>query len=121
MARGPRLVQRLSGLRAKGMLGAAEGPSDLQWLSGSGVGTEQCQVEPWPRDQPDVGSMLLAPAKLEHIAGFLDRDGFPPGTPLTVVFGQHEKIDVDLVPILGQRLAVVGGTCCNLSVGLCLA
>jgi hypothetical protein len=33
--------------------------------SGSGVGTEQGQVEPWPRDQPDVGSMLLAPAQLE--------------------------------------------------------
>ena len=30
--------------------------------SGSGVGTEQGQIEPWPRDQPDVGRMLLAPA-----------------------------------------------------------
>ena len=53
--------------------------------------------------------MFLAPAQLEQITGLLDRDGFPPRPPLAVVFGQHEMIDIDLVPILGQRLALVAG------------
>jgi hypothetical protein len=48
---------------------------------------DQRQIEPWPRDQTDVGSMFLTPAELEQVAGFLDRNGFPPGTPLAVVFG----------------------------------
>jgi hypothetical protein len=45
--------------------------------------------------------MFLAPAELEEITGFLDRNRFPPCPPLAVVFGQHEMIDIDLVPILG--------------------
>jgi hypothetical protein len=47
-----------------GMLGPAEGPSDLQWPSRN-VGADQRQLKSRPRDQPDVGSMLLAPAQLE--------------------------------------------------------
>jgi hypothetical protein len=91
MARGPRLVQRLSGPRAKGMLGPAEGPSDLQWLSGSGVGAEQGQIEPWPRDRRSAG--IVAPAQLEQIVSVLDHDGFPPRRPSALRFGQHEMTE----------------------------
>jgi hypothetical protein len=86
-----------------------------------GIRADKCQVEPWSCDQPDVGRMFLAPAQLEQVISFLDRDGLPKGAPLAVVFGQHEMIDVDLVPIFGQRLAVGGGICCDGFVVLCLA
>ena len=65
--------------------------------------------------------MFLAPAQLEEVTGFLDRDGFPPRPPLAVVFGQHEMIDIDLVPILGQQVADGGRICCDWFVVLCLA
>jgi len=55
--------------------------------------------------------MFLAPAELEQVTGFLDWDGFPPRPPLAVVFGQHEMIDIDIVPSFGQRLAVGGRIC----------
>ena len=60
---------------------------------------------------------FLAP-ELEQVTGLLDRDGFPPRPP-SVVFGQHEMIDIDLVPILGQRLAVGAGVCRDRFVVLC--
>ena len=90
------------------------------WQSRS-VWADQRQVEPWPRNQRDVGRIFLAPAELEEVTGFLDRDGFPPRPPLAVVFGQHEMIDIDLVPIFGQRLAVGGGIGCDRFVVLCVA
>jgi hypothetical protein len=46
-------------------------------LQSLGVGADQPQVEPLPRDQPDVRSIFLPPAELEQITGFLDRDSFP--------------------------------------------
>jgi hypothetical protein len=117
MARGPRLVQRLApGPRACSDLLKARAIH----RSGSGVGAEQCQVEPWPRDQPNVGSIFLTPAQLEQVTGLLDRDGFPPRPPLAVVFGQREVIDVNLVPVLGQRM-VGSGVHCDGFVALCLA
>ena len=64
---------------------------------------------------------ILAPAELEEITGFLDRDGFPPRPPLAVVFGQHEMIDIDLVPIFGQRLVVGDGIGRDGFVVFCLA
>jgi hypothetical protein len=64
--------------------------------------------------------MFLAPAQLEEVTGFLDRGGFPPCPPLAVVFGQHEMIDIDLVPILGQRLAAAGKMDCGGLVVLCM-
>ena len=48
-------------------------PSDPPWLSGSDVGTEQCQVEPWPRDRRSAG--IVAPAQLEQIVSVLANDG----------------------------------------------
>jgi hypothetical protein len=64
--------------------------------------------------------MFLAPAQPEQITGLLDRDGFPPRPPLAVVLGQHEVIDVNLVPVLGQRM-VGGGVHCDRLLALALA
>ena len=77
----------------------------------SGVGADQGQGEPWPRDLRDVGSIFLAPAELEPVTDFLNWNRFPPRPPLAVVFGQDEMIDVDLVPVFGQQLAVSGEIC----------
>jgi hypothetical protein len=46
----------------------------IQCLQSRSVGAEQCQVEPWPRDQSNIGRIFLAPAQLKQVAGLLDRD-----------------------------------------------
>ena len=71
-------------------------------MPSGGVRAEQCQIEPWPRYERDVGSIFLAPAELETVAGFLDRNRFPPCPPLAVIFGQHDMVDIDLIPIFGE-------------------
>ena len=68
-----------------------------------GVWADQRQVEPWPGNQWNAG-VVIAPAKLETVACVLNRDGFPPGTPLAVVFGQDEVAEVDGLPIVWQGL-----------------
>src|SRR5690348_6684138 len=80
---------------------SACGPEPLLWSHG--VRADKCQVEPGSCDQPDIRCMFFAPAELEQAIRFLDRDGLPKRAPLAVVFGQHEMIDVDLIPIFWQQ------------------
>ena len=65
-----------------------EGSPSYPVLQSRSVGTDQCQVKPWPRDQRDVRSIFFAPAELELITDFFDRDGFPKRPPLAVVSSQ---------------------------------
>ena len=116
---GPQLVQRLSGPRAQSGCSVLLETRAIKG-SASSVGADQRQVEPWPRDRRGVGR-FVAPAQLEQIVSVLDHDGFPPRRPSAVVFGQHEMIDIDLVPILRQRMAIGGGIYCDRFVVLCLA
>ena len=104
----------------------AEGGSGLfetranQVFQSGGVRAEQCQIEPRPRYEWDVGRIFLTPPE-PAIAGFLDRDRFPPGSPLAVIFGQHDMIDIDLIPILGEGLVVGDGMGRGRFVVFCLA
>jgi hypothetical protein len=102
------------------MLGPAKVRA-TQCLQSRSVWVDQRQVEPWPRNQRDVGRICLAPAEPEEVTGFLDWDGFPPRPPLAVILGQHEMIDIDLVPILGQRFAIGDGICCDWFAVICMA
>ena len=93
----------------------------IQVLPSDGVRAEQCQIEPWPGFERDVSRIFLAPAKLETVAGFLDRNRIPPGPPLAVIFGQHDMIDIDLIPILGEGLVIDDGMGRGRFVVFCLA
>ena len=47
--------------------------------------------------------MVVAPAELEPVTGFLGRNCFPPRPPRAVGFGQREMVDIDLLPVMGER------------------
>jgi hypothetical protein len=74
----------------------------------SGVGADQCQNEPLPRDRWHGG--VVPPAQLESIASLFDWNSLPPCPDRPIVFGQHKLIDVNLLPISGQRRFVVVGS-----------
>jgi hypothetical protein len=63
---------------------------------------------------------MIAPAQSEGVASLFDRNGFPPGPPRAVVLGQYQMIEIDRVPVFGERLAVarIGRGCLMVS---CLA
>jgi hypothetical protein len=52
----------------------------------------------------------VKPAELKQIARALNRDSFPPRWPSALGFGQHEVADIDVVPIFGQWMGIVGVT-----------
>ena len=90
----------------------------LSLLSRS-VRADQRQVEPWPDDRRQAG--IIAPAQLEAVASSLDRYGLEPVRPRAFGLGQHQMIEINVIPVFGQRRAVSSRICRDGSVGPCLA
>jgi hypothetical protein len=68
------------------------------------VRVDQCQIEPWPHDRRQ--GPIVAPAQFEAVASFLDGDGLEPVRPRAFGLGQDKMIEINLLPIFGQRRAV---------------
>jgi hypothetical protein len=88
-------------------------------LLSRGVRADQRQVEPRPDDRRQVA--IIAPAQLEAVASPFDRYGLEPIRPRAFGLGQHQMIEINLIPIFGQRQAVGSRRCRDRSVGPCLA
>jgi hypothetical protein len=70
------------------------------------VRVDQRQVEPRPDGwrQRDI----IAPTQFEAVASSLNRYGLEPVRPRAFGLGQHEMIEINLIPIFGERQAVGG-------------
>ena len=76
LRKGPQHFPAAAGLRASGGSGLL-GTRAIQCLQSRSVRADQRQVERGRVIKGDIGRIFLAPAQLEEITGFLDRDGSP--------------------------------------------
>ena len=76
----------------------------------------------WLQRMRGMGHGRIVPrAQLEAVASPFDRYGLEPIRPRAFGLGQHQMIEINLIPIFGQRQAVGSRRCRDRSVGPCLA
>src|SRR5260370_26408755 len=90
--------------RADGDVGAraVTARAMLTWRRSAAVWVQQAEGPSGPGDGRHLGE--VPPPQQEHVVAFVGRDRLPPTAPRPVFFGEHEAVDVDVVPRLRKSV-----------------
>src|SRR5467141_3405028 len=89
-------TRRPAELMATVELGLVTARAMLTWRKSAAVRVQQAEGPSGPGYGRYLGK--VPPPQQEHVVALVGRDRLPPTPPRPVFFGEHEAVDVDVVP-----------------------